>query len=149
MAATQFRTKLRALAGLVVDEYFVAAANFSGCVYHFVAPGSVQGEVILATGASNPMPLGVIQNEPAALGLARVRVFGVTTLTGCPAACNLTYGLFITSNSAGTACAAGSVAAPILGRWLSASVLSSGSTTTGCAFINCAAFGSACFGAAS
>ena len=148
MAATNFRTKLRALAGAVVDEYFVAAANFSGCSFKFVSPGSVQGEVIGATGASNPMPLGVIQNEPAALGLARVRTFGVTTLTGCPTACNLLWGSFITSNSAGTACIAGA-AGITLGRWLSASVVSSGSTTTGCAFVNCAAFGSACVGAAS
>ena len=131
--------------GLVVDLPMIAATDLSASgVGRFVSPGSVNGEVILGTGASLPVPLGVLQNSPTAGQPARVRIFGVSTLTACPAACQLIPGTFITSGSLGAACAAGALGI-VLGRWLSASV--SASTVSGCAFVNCAAFpffGSAC-----
>lgn len=145
MAAQNFRTTVRALAGFVWDEVFTAATDLSANQYRFVSPGSVNGEVILSTGASNPIPWGVLQNAPTAGQPARVRLAGKTTLTACPAACLLIPGTLITSGSSGTACAAGALGI-VLGRWLSASI--SASSTTGEAMINTIGF-SACFGSAS
>ena len=146
---TKQRIKLIAQGGLVVDLPMIAAVDFSTCgQYRFVSPGSIVGEVVLATGASLPGALGVMQNTPAAGGPARVRVFGISTITACLGACNLINGTYITAGSNGTACYAG-VAGVTLARWLSASVASTGSTTTGCAFVNCAGAPSACLGSAS
>ena len=146
MAGQNFRTPVRALAGFVADEYFIAATDLSGSgQFRFVSAGSVSGEVVLATGASNPVPLGVLQNAPTAGLPARVRMFGKSTVTACPAACILIPGTLISSASLGTACATGLLGIS-LGRWLSASL--SGSSTTGEAFINCVGF-TACPGAAS
>ena len=146
------RTKFIAQGGLVVDLPMIAAVDFSACAtaqYRFVTPGSIVGEVVLATGASNPAPLGVIQNLPAPGQPARVRVFGISTMIACtPATCNLLNGTYISAGSNGAACAAGALGV-VLGRWLSASIASGACTATGCAFINCAGFGSACPGAAS
>ena len=146
MAGQNVRTILRALSGFIADEVFVAGADLSGSgQYRFVGSGSVSGEVVLATGASLPVPLGVLQNAPTVGQIARVRMFGRSTVTACPAACVLVPGTLITSGSIGTACAAGALGVS-LGRWLSAST--SGSSTTGEAFINCIGFNS-CPGAAS
>ena len=140
MPATKFRTKVSALSGFEYDEPFTAALDLSAKQYYFVAAGSIVGEVIGATGASNPTPLGVLQNAPAAAGEARVRVLGKTSLTGSPASCNLGYGRFISSGSAGQGLASLDSACNVLGRWLSASLVSTGGSILGTAFINCTGF---------
>ena len=131
MAAQNFRTNVRALAGFVWDEVFTAATDLSGSgQFRFVSPGSINGEVILATGASNPAPLGILQNAPTATQPARVRIMGRSTVTACPGACWLLPGTFITSGSIGhTTPGPGSACIVIYGRWLSASI--SASSTTG------------------
>ncbi len=149
MPAHSVRTQLRALSGFVVDETFTAATNLATKQYYFVSPGSIAGEVVLSTGASLPMPIGVLQNTPTAGQPARVRVFGRTTLTACTGACNLMFGTFLTSGSAGNALP--SVCGLVLARWASASAVSTGcvSTCANGALVNCLAGFGTCIGAAS
>lgn len=84
------------------DVPFTAATNLSGFQYHFVTAGSVNGEVILANGASNPTAIGVLQNSPSATEEAAVRLFGpskvyiVTTGT-----CGIAFGRGFTVNASG------------------------------------------------
>ena len=102
MPATKFRTNLRATSGFVADELFLAGVSFAASgAYKWVMPGSIFGEVVPATGASNKYPLGVIQNNPAAAGIARVRVFGKTIIAASLATCNLQNGMWITVGSGG------------------------------------------------
>src|SRR3990167_2696556 len=136
MAGQNVRTKLRALGGFVADEMFTAAVNLSvSGLGRWVSPGSVAGEVILATGASNPIPWGVLQNAPTAGKPARVRMFGRSTVTSCPAACWLKPGTLITAGSIGEITPGpGGACIVTLGRWLTASL--SASATTGEVFLN-------------
>ena len=137
MPATKFRTQVKAAAGFVADELFTAATDLSSRQYYFVVAGAVAGEVTVATGASNPTPLGVLQNAPTASTLARVRIFGKTTLQASPNSCNIGYGRFISCNACGGGISSLENACVTLGRWLSASTAT---CTTGTAFINCAGF---------
>lgn len=136
MAGQNVRTRLRALGGFTADEFFVAAVDLSvSGVGRWVSPGSVAGEVILATGASNPIPWGVLQNSPTAGKPARVRMFGRSTVTACPGACWLKPGTLITSGSIGEITpGVGGACIVTLGRWLTASTAAS--STTGEAFLN-------------
>ena len=106
------------------DVSFVAAVNLSSCQYFFVQAGSVAGEVTGATGASNPAPLGVLQNSPSAGQEARVRLVGPTkvkAVTG--SSCGIAYGRFILSTAAGEANSpATENGSPICGRWIGKSV---------------------------
>ena len=107
MPATKIRTALRAT-GFVWDEYFKAGVDMSAtcALYKWVQPGSIFGEVVPATGGSNPYPLGVLQNSPTAGSLARVRFMGKSLLATCMAACSLNNGGWITAGSAGVGIAA-------------------------------------------
>ena len=85
-----------------VDVSFVAATDLTGLQYHFVKPGSVLGEVVVANGASNPAPFGILQNAPSPTQEARVRLLGPSKLfclTG--ATCGIAYGRFVTVNASG------------------------------------------------
>jgi len=137
-----------ALAGFAIDDLFTAAISLSGSQFRFVSAGSVAGEVTGATGASNPTPLGVLQNAPNAAGIARVRIFGRTQLSGSPNACNLGYGRFISSGSLGSALASIDNACVVLGRWISSSLVSTGGSVLGEAYVNCVGFGASSVGAA-
>ena len=111
----------------IADAPFVEAADLTGKQYYFVRAGSVVGEVNTATGASNPIPIGVLQNALSAGQEARVRMIGPTKLVGEAATCNLVYGKFFLSASDGQAEAMATAAgSPICGVWLDAT-LSSGS----------------------
>ena len=138
--AINYRNRARFTAGADIDLIFTAAADLSAKQYYFVAAGSIVGEVAAATGASNPVPIGVLQNAPGAAGRARVRVFGVTLLTGCAGTCDIGYGRFVRSSSVGAgevpASAGGAV---VLGRWLGASVATNASGRAD-AFVNCMGF---------
>lgn len=136
-----YRNKANFTAGAGIDEPFLADVSLATCQYRFVVPASTAGYVTGANGASNPTPLGVLQNAPAAGEIARVRVFGSTCLVVVtPSGCGLAFGRFISASTVGqgvpTACETGG---PILGRWIDTGLAVS-SSTTGKAFINCAAF---------
>lgn len=64
----------------ITDATFTADADLTAKQYYFVTPASTVGNVKVATGASNPAPVGVLQNSPSAGEAARVRVLGFTKL---------------------------------------------------------------------
>lgn len=104
MPAHKLRSPLKAV-GFVWDEFFTAAVPFTGCPFKWVAPGSILGEVVPATGASNLAPIGVAQNTPAAGGLVRVRMMGKTIVAASLGACSVFQGTFLTVGSHGNALA--------------------------------------------
>ena len=77
--------------------------------YKFLKAASVAGRVDLATGASGPTTIGVLQNDPVSEEGANVCIFGVTQVwfSGSTA---LVYGDFLTCGSAGGAELAGATA---------------------------------------
>ena len=114
----------------IADAAFTAATDLTAKQYFFVQPGSVVGEVKLATGGSDTAPIGVLQNSPSAGQEARVRVMGFSkvyavAVTGSPIA----YGNFIGVNLSGEAVRAITVggASAVMGRWLDATVASTAS----------------------
>lgn len=83
------------------DVAFTADADLTTKQYHFVEAASTAGNVKIATGASNPTPLGVLQNSPSAGNEARVRLFGPSKVVAENGTCNLTFGKFGFSASDG------------------------------------------------
>ncbi len=138
-----FRGKTTFAAGAAIDENFIAGEDLSSYAGYFVMPGSVLNEVKLCTCISIPAPLGVLQNAPTVCQVARVRVYGRTTIAGSPntTGCNLVYGRWITSGCLGAAAVPLAGTCPVFGRWLSATVTNTNTTACGEAFINCFAPG--------
>ena len=126
---------------LVSDLTLVADVDLTAGQYLFVTVASTAGRVKLGTGASNPYPLGVLQNSPSAGEGARIRWLGVTQLlAGANSTCPIANGRFLSASGAkGTATASetGDVA---LGRWLDATIAVS-TSNYGMAFVNCVGFG--------
>ena len=88
--------------GFGIDLPFKAASDMNSYQYRFVKADTVLGApyVNLATGASNPVPLGVLMNDPYAEGEATVRVAGIAkVLIGGSAA--VSVGQFVKCGSAG------------------------------------------------
>ena len=143
-----FRGKTAFMAGVTIDENFVAGADLSSAQYYFVMPGSILNEVKLCTCVADPFPLGVLQNAPTVCQIARVRVFGRTTMAGSPnvSGCNLVYGRWITSGCLGAAATPAAGTCPVFGRWLSATVTNGNTTACGEAFVNCFAPGACAAG---
>lgn len=133
-----FRGKSTFLAGAAIDENFVAGEDLSGKQYYFVAPGSVLNEVRLCTCVATPVPIGILQNAPTVCQIARVRVFGRTTIAGSPnvTGCDLVYGRWITAGCAGAAATPLAGTCPVFGRWMSATVTNTNTTACGEAFVN-------------
>lgn len=140
MPASKFRTKVKAVSGIEWDELFTAAIDLSAKQYYFMAAGSIAGEVTTATGASNPTPIGVLQNKPTAGQIARVRLLGKTTLNALPGTSNIGLGHFISAGSTGQAVSYLNSACVVLGRWMGASQASGGACANGDAFIACLGF---------
>jgi len=82
-----------------IDLPFSASGDLNTYQYHFVKPAGTAKRVDLATGGSNPAPLGVLQNDPASLDGATVRIFGSTLLRCVGAA--IAYGDFLAAGSTG------------------------------------------------
>ncbi len=115
MPATKFRTAVR-VRSFAWDEIFTAGVAFTGCPFKFVQPGSVAGEVVpCAFAAGCPLPLGVIQNAPAAGASAVVRLMGRTQIAACFTACGFNFGTFV--NVASHAGAIPSTCTTAVGRW--------------------------------
>lgn len=147
MPATKFRTQVKANNGLTVDEIFVANGDLSSCQFRFVAFGTVAGEVIGATGASNPFPIGILQNAPGASKPAIVRLFGKSNLVVPANASTLNPGDFVTSTGCGGGMMAAACGGIVLARWLSSQVASA-VAGSGVVFLN-SAIPSASMGSAS
>ncbi len=108
----------------IADVPFTAAVDLTAKQYHFVRAGSVVGEVLTANGASNPMPLGILQNSPSAGQEARVRMFGFSKVVGdLNATCILKYGSVVICASDGQAEMGAVVTGSVVcGRWMDSSV---------------------------
>lgn len=88
-------------------ESFIADVDLSSYQYYFVQAASTAGKVGLATGASGPAPIGVLQNKPKAGGEAAVALYGITKVIGNGTTA-ITYRDYLTSGSNGQAVVAGS-----------------------------------------
>ena len=128
MPAQKFRNPITAARGLKVDRVFKANADLSACQYRFVSPGAVDGEIVGANGASNPFPIGILQNAPAASGDAIVRMFGESLLHVPANASTLVFGDFVSSTGCGGGKHSGA-SGVIFGRVISGSVASGGTAT--------------------
>lgn len=113
----------------ISDAPFLADVDLTSYQYRFVMPASTAGYVTYATGASNPSPLGVLQNSPSAGQEARVRVFGFSKVVGItPSGCGLAYGRYVSCSTTGQAVPTASETGSIIyGRWLDAGLAVSSS----------------------
>jgi hypothetical protein len=102
----------------ISDAPFLADVDLTTCHY-----------VTGATGASNPAPLGVLQNSPSLGQEARVRVLGFSKVIGVtPSGCGLAYGRYFSVSTVGQAVpTASETGQPIYGRWLDANLAVSSS----------------------
>ena len=126
---------------LVSDLTLKADVDLTAGQYQFVTVASTAGNVKLGTGASNPYPLGVLQNSPSAGEAARIRWIGVTQLlAGTNSTCPIAYGRFISASGAKATATASETGDVALGRWLDTTIAVS-SSNYGMAFINCVGFG--------
>lgn len=64
----------------IADVTFVADVDLTQKQYYFVQAASTQGNVGVATGTCNPIPIGVLQNSPSLGQEAQVRMVGITKL---------------------------------------------------------------------
>ena len=110
-----------------VDIGFTADVDLTTKQYLFVTPASTQGNVKVATGASNPTVLGVLQNSPSAGQEARVRVLGFSKVIGENGTCNLTVGRFGTSGSDGQFESLQLSGCPAVARWMGPTYATAGS----------------------
>lgn len=132
----------------ISDVSFTADVDLTGVQYYFVTVASTAGNVKVATGASNPTPIGVLQNSPSLGQEARVRLLGMSKVFAVTdGTCAIAWGRFLTTNASGQAAGVAAAQAVSTGRWLDASVPLSASRF-GQAFIDCGAF-SGCAPAAS
>ena len=116
------------------DTDLSAAVNTAGSnLYRVVAAASTSNNIKLATGASNPYPLGVLQNSPSAGQEAEVRVLGFSLVTGRVngSGCNLVPGRFVLAASDGCVESASLTTCLVFGRWMSASFGTAGGSVYG------------------
>ncbi len=113
----------------LTDAPFLADTDLTAKQYFLVSAASTVGYVGLATGASNPAVLGILQNSPSAGQEARVRLFGPSKVIASPGACQLATGRYVTTASHAMAIgASGGLGDLVFGMWLS------GSFTSGCQY---------------
>ena len=86
--------------GQGVDIPMTACGDLNSAQYRFVEAASAAGRIEQSTGGSSPYPLGILQNDPASLDGANVRVAG-TSILKVNATTAILYGDFLTSNSVG------------------------------------------------
>jgi hypothetical protein len=113
----------------ISDAPFLADVDLTTCQYRFVMPASTAYYVTGATGASNPAPLGVLQNSPSQGQEARVRVLGFSKVVAvAPSGCGLAYGRYFSTSTVGQAVpTASETGMPIYGRWLDSNLAVSSS----------------------
>lgn len=86
----------------IADLTFSASGDMSSNQYKFMKMASTAKRVLLANGASNPGPIGILQNDPLSGEPASVKVWG-TTQVWFSGSANVSYGDFLVSGSAGGA----------------------------------------------
>lgn len=110
----------------IADMTFTADADLTSWQYRFVTVASTVGNVKAATGASNPMPVGVLQNSPSAGQEARVTVFGPTKLVARDTGtCNVRYGKLLSASNGGQGYVHDTgTGSAVVARWLDAAITS-------------------------
>ena len=88
--------------GMGIDLPFSASGDLNSYQYCFVKCASTSMRIDCATGACNPVAIGVLQNDPMSGQEATVRVAGITKVY-CDAGAAITYGKLLTSASNGKA----------------------------------------------
>lgn len=86
--------------GQGIDIALTASGNQNSNQYYFVRLAGTADQFELANGASGPVPIGVLQNDPEDGNAGRIRVAGVTQLW-IDAATAVAYADFITCGSDG------------------------------------------------
>lgn len=108
----------------ITDATFTADLDLTAKQYYFVMAASTAGKVTTSTGASNPAPLGVLQNSPSAGQEARVRVLGFSKLTVEVGTSLVNWARYVFCASDGQGEAVTGATCPINALWLDASVTS-------------------------
>lgn len=80
----------------------VANDDMNSAQFKFVTTGSVAGEFKVATGGSNPMPLGVLMTDPRQGEPGTIRILGTARVAASNA---IGYGDYVTANASGNAIA--------------------------------------------
>ena len=90
--------------GFGLDYTFTASGDMGSYQYRFVRCASTgnPAKIELATGGSEPVAIGVLQNDPYSGGLANVRLYGVTKVYFSGSAA-VSVGNLMTSGSTGCA----------------------------------------------
>ena len=102
----------------LTDAPFIADADLTAKQYYWVYPASTAGNVGVATGASNPTPLGILQNSPSAGQEARVRLIGPSKAYAyVNGTCILTVGNMVVAGSVGDTTSV-TAYGTVNGRWL-------------------------------
>ena len=110
----------------IADATFTADADLTAKQYFFVVPASTAGNVKLATGASDPTPVGVLQNSPSAGQEARGRVLGFSKVVAeSTSTCGMKWGRFGAAGSTGafvSGCTSGLTGCAFNARWMDSNV---------------------------
>ena len=88
--------------GLGLDLPFTASGDMNSYQYYFVKCASTSNRIDVATGGSDPAPIGVIQNDPYSTDLATVRVLGISKVF-VSSSVAIQVGNLLTAGSAGAA----------------------------------------------
>lgn len=102
--------------------HLLADVDMNSHQWKFVTTASIAGKFKLGTGASNPVPLGVLQDDPRSGEPGQIRILGTAKVAASGA---ITYGAHVLCASNGFAMAAGAASAATQGIALGA--LASGS----------------------
>ena len=113
------------------DLPFTASGDANTWQYNFVMCACTARKFIISNGASGPVPLGVLQDDPATGDVGNIRVFGSTFVKMDATGTAIKYNDFICSGSTGMAIVA--TGSQIQGIALTA--VSSGASVIGEAFI--------------
>ena len=86
-----------------IDFPFSASGDLTAAQYRFVTQAGTAKRIIRSTGASNPAPTGILQNDPRSGEEAAVRYIGVSKVVGDAEGGAIAYGDWLTSGSTGMA----------------------------------------------
>ena len=79
-----------------------ASGDQDSTQYKFVQLAETGGQFLIATGASGPAPIGVLQNDPQSGAAGNIQIAGITRLW-CDAATSIAVADFVTCGSDGAA----------------------------------------------
>lgn len=130
----------------IADATFIADVDLTQKQFHFVQAASTAGQVGLATGTCNPIPIGVLQNSPSLGQEAAVRVLGYSKLV-CEvdaSGCNLAWRNFVYCASDGQGQGASVTGSPVNALFMDSGFTSGSAIKQVFLFLTTASFMSAC-----